>query len=91
MFQNRNVQPCDIFRGAVAVGFPGEVNISNRIKLFAAFLHYTAKGLSPIDALTRAEIFAAVKIGVSGASKGFCTEQEIESRLSSADISILEL
>ena len=46
--------------------------------LFSAFLHYYAKGFSPVDALQRAQIFAAHKITVSGASKGFVTEQVIE-------------
>ena len=46
--------------------------------LFSAFLHYYAKGLHPVEALRRAQIFAAAKICVSGASKGFVTEQEVE-------------
>lgn len=46
--------------------------------LFSAFLHFYSKGFSPIDALHRAEIFAALKIRESGASKGFVTESEIE-------------
>ena len=59
--------------------------------LFAAFLHFTAKGLSPVDALMRAQVFAAIKIGTDGASKGFCTEDEVESRLTSMNISVDEL
>lgn len=59
--------------------------------LFAAFLHFTAKGLSPVDALMRAQVFAAIKIGTDGASKGFCTEDEVESRLTSMNISVNEL
>lgn len=46
--------------------------------LFSAFLHYYAKGLSPIDALCRAQIFAAYKITANGASNGFVPEQTIE-------------
>ncbi|MGN0563473.1 MAG: carbohydrate kinase family protein [Candidatus Heritagella sp.] len=46
--------------------------------LFSAFLHYYAKGYTPVDALYRAQIFAAHKITVSGASSGFVSEQEIE-------------
>lgn len=46
--------------------------------LFSAFLHYYAKGFTPIDALYRAQIFAAHKITVSGASSGFVPEQTIE-------------
>ena len=45
--------------------------------LFSAFLHFYSKGLSPADALYRAQVFAAHKITTSGASKGFVTEQTI--------------
>ena len=58
--------------------------------LFAAFVHYTAKGLSPLEALMRAEVFAAIKIGTSGASKGFCTEMQVEAALPQMNISIIE-
>ena len=46
--------------------------------LFSAFIHYTAKGFAPLDALRRAQIFAAAKIRESGASRGFVTEDAIE-------------
>lgn len=46
--------------------------------LFAGFLHYYGKGYEPLEALKRAEIFAAVKIGYNGASEGFCSENEVE-------------
>ena len=49
--------------------------------LFSAFLHFYAKGLHPVDALRRAQIFAAAKIRVSGASKGFVSEAEVEEML----------
>ena len=49
--------------------------------LFSAFLHLYAKGLHPVDALRRAQIFAAAKIRVSGASKGFVSEREVEEML----------
>lgn len=49
--------------------------------LFSAFLHYYAKGLSPLDCLKRAQIFASTKIRVSGASKGFIPEREVEELL----------
>lgn len=42
--------------------------------LFSAFLHFYAKGYSPQDCLDYAQRFAAHKITVSGASKGFVTE-----------------
>lgn len=71
------------------------VNVVNTVgagdALFAAFLHFTVKGMPPLEALKRAQVFAAVKIGVSGASKGFCSEEEIEERLQSAEISAEEL
>ena len=50
--------------------------------LFSAFLHFYAKGLHPVECLKRAQIFAAAKIRVSGASKGFVTEAEVEEMLS---------
>lgn len=46
--------------------------------LFSAFVHFYAKGMHPTDALHRAQIFAAHKITVSGASNGFVSEQVIE-------------
>lgn len=46
--------------------------------LFSAFLHYFAKGISPLDALQRAQVFAACKITVSGASNGFVSERTVE-------------
>ena len=49
--------------------------------LFSAFLHYYAKGYDLVDCLKRAQVFAAAKIRVSGASRGFVTEQEIEEML----------
>lgn len=50
--------------------------------LFTAFIHYYAKGLTPMECLTRAQIFASAKIRVSGASRGFINEQEVEEFLS---------
>ena len=49
--------------------------------LFSAFLHYYARGLHPVECLKRAQIFAAAKIRVSGASNGFVTEEEVEEML----------
>lgn len=46
--------------------------------LFASFIHYYAGGMTAVEALERAQIFAAAKIRVSGAALGFVTEQEIE-------------
>lgn len=61
---------------AVAVG-PVANTVGAGDALFSAFLHYYAKGYAPLDALHRAQIFAAHKITVSGASNGFVPEQEI--------------
>ena len=49
--------------------------------LFSGFLHGYAKGYSPEDALWRAQVFAAHKITVSGASNGFVTEETVERSL----------
>lgn len=46
--------------------------------LFSAFVHYYVKGLHPVEALMRAQVFASAKIGVSGAAKGFVTEEDVE-------------
>ena len=49
--------------------------------LFSAFMHFWLKGLSAYEALKRAVIFAGVKTGSSGASRGFITGDEVERRL----------
>lgn len=46
--------------------------------LFSAFNHCYAKGMSPLTALQRAQLFASAKIGTSGASKGFITADQLE-------------
>lgn len=46
--------------------------------LFSSFLHFYARGMGPLEALKRAQLFASAKIGVSGAAKGFVTEAGIE-------------
>ena len=46
--------------------------------LFSAFLHFYSKGFAPAEALARAQIFAAYKITVSGASNGFVSEETVE-------------
>lgn len=46
--------------------------------LFSAFLHFYAKGCDAIEALYRAQIFAAHKITISGAAKGFVSEAVVE-------------
>lgn len=46
--------------------------------LFSAFVHGWAEGRTPLEALIRAELFASAKIRVSGASKGFVSEEALE-------------
>lgn len=46
--------------------------------LFSGFIHFYAKGLTPLECLMRAQWFAAAKIRVSGAAKGFVSEEALE-------------
>lgn len=46
--------------------------------LFTAFIHFYARGMEPLDALVRAQLFASKKICVSGGAQGFVSEQEVE-------------
>ena len=46
--------------------------------LFSGFIHYYARGHHPVEALRRAQVFAAYKIMENGASNGFVTEQVLE-------------
>jgi len=63
--------------GAVHVG-PVVNTVGAGDALFSAFLHCFAQGFHPVDALNRAQVFASAKIGVSGASKGFVNEEEMD-------------
>ncbi|MBR1730810.1 MAG: carbohydrate kinase family protein, partial [Ruminococcus sp.] len=45
--------------------------------LFSSFMHFYVKGLSPEEALDKAQLFAAMKIRHSGAAKGFPSEEEL--------------
>ncbi len=47
--------------------------------LFSAFLHYYCKGLSSLEALKRAQLFASAKITANGGGAGFVDENQIES------------
>lgn len=49
--------------------------------LFSAFIHFYAKGMGPVESLERAQLFAAMKIRVSGAARGFPSERELEEKL----------
>lgn len=46
--------------------------------LFSGFIHYYMKGCQALEALMRAEIFAALKIRCNGAANGFSGEDTIE-------------
>lgn len=46
--------------------------------LFASFVHFYLKGLTPPEALDRAQLFAAMKIRCAGASNGLAGEEELE-------------
>lgn len=56
--------------------------------LFSAFLHFTVKGDSPLEALKKAMTFASIKIGFDGASKGFCDEKTLTAAYEKAAISV---
>ena len=62
---------------AVSVG-----NVVNTVgagdALFSSFIHFYAKGFSPIEALKYAQTFASYKIGFDGASNGFADESKLE-------------
>ena len=45
--------------------------------LFSAFVHFTAKGCPPEEALYLAQIFASHKIAVPGGANGFRSEEDI--------------
>lgn len=59
--------------------------------LFSAFIHYYLKGYSPVEALKRAEIFAALKIRHNGAAVGFCSEEAVEEYYQKIKIEVEEL
>ena len=45
---------------------------------FACFLHYYLKKGDPVEAIKKSLMFAANKIGYTGTSKGFMTEEQLE-------------
>ena len=61
-----------------AAGLGGAVNtVGAGDALFAAFLHYYGK-YGAVDALDRAQVFAALKIQHDGGSIGFSSEEQVE-------------
>lgn len=59
--------------------------------LFTGFLNYWGQGYDAIEALKRAEIFAALKITVNGASKGFSDEKIVEDYYQKTEITVKEI
>ncbi len=56
--------------------------------LFSSFLHFYHKGLTALESLKRAEIFASLKVSSNGASEGFTDEQTVEERYNRTEIPI---
>ena len=65
---HQNAVPCEKIVNTVGAGDA----------LFSAFLHFYVKEKDALSSLQKAQIFASKKIGFNGASKGFCTEKEID-------------
>lgn len=59
--------------------------------LFSGFLHFYGKGYAPIEALKRAETFAAIKIGYNGASVGFAKEEAVQQAYESQNVKSVPL
>lgn len=60
-------------------------NVKNTVgagdALFSAYLQYHLSGLTPVEALRRAQMFASLKIRSHGAADGFVTPDEIEKNI----------
>lgn len=59
--------------------------------LFSSFLNFYLKGMSPLDALIRAQIFAALKIRFNGAANGFSDEAAVEALAVNHGIEIVRI
>lgn len=59
--------------------------------LFSSFTNYYLKGYSAVEALKRAEIFAALKIQHNGAANGFNGEEIVEKFYNGIDINVEEV
>ena len=59
--------------------------------LFSAFINYYGKGYDPVCALSRAEVFAALKIRCSGGAKGFVEEATVEAYYQNSGIVVEEV
>lgn len=58
--------------------------------LFSSFINYYMKGFSAVEALIRAEIFAALKIRCNGAALGFNSEDIVEEYYKKSKVSVKE-
>lgn len=59
--------------------------------LFSCFINYYMKGYSAVEALTRAEIFAALKIRCNGAANGFSSEDIVEKYYKNNEVVVREV
>ena len=59
--------------------------------LFSAFINYYLEGYPAVEALKRAEIFAALKIRHNGAAVGFCGEDVVEEYYQKYKVEVCEL
>lgn len=69
-------------RSMPAAALGGVVNtVGAGDALFSAFLHFYIGGMSAVQSLKRAQVFAALKIQKNGAANGFAGEREVEACL----------
>lgn len=59
--------------------------------LFSCFINYYSKGYSAVEALIRAEIFAALKIRFHGAANGFSSEEIVEKYYRNNEVIVREV
>ena len=59
--------------------------------LFSCFIHYYMKGYSAVEALSRAQIFAALKIRCNGAARGFCSEETVEEYYKNNELTVRDV
>lgn len=59
--------------------------------LFSCFINYYMKGYSAVEALIRAEIFAALKIRFNGAANGFSSEDTVEKYYKNNEVIVREV
>ena len=59
--------------------------------LFSSFINYYLKGQPAVEALIRAEIFAALKIRYTGAAIGFSSEDEVEKYYKNGNVNVEEI